>query len=195
VIALLEIGTKVECELDPGKIYEIIDVRVGAQDRKLYTLRSSTGEERRSFESFLTPISSEEKEKEEAYSNLASTLKTVAMPKGMSLTCRPLMNGIMAYWDEVPGAAYYNVKLYINNQVISKRINERTELYHTFTGLAAIDGLTKGEIGKTIPRAVGGGYSNPSSSGLEYYVKVEAENRLGEMIAQSQKTLCKVREF
>ena len=113
----------------------------------------------------------------------------------MKLVCKPLMNGIMAYWDEVPEAACYSVKLYINGQMISKRINERTELYHTFTGLAAIDGSTKGEIDKTIPKAVGRGYSQPCYTGLEYYVKVEAENRLGEMIAQSPKTSCKVREF
>ena len=193
---MLEIGTKVEYELDPGKIYEIIDVRVGAQDRKLYILRSATGEEKRSFESLLTPIGSVKEEKKEVYSNLASTLKTVAMPKGMSLICKPLMNGIMAYWNEVPEAAYYNVKLYINNQVISKRINERTELYCTFMGLAAIDGVTRSQIEKAGAIAARDGWRNNNShSGIDYYVKVEAEDRMGEIIAVTDKVKCAVREF
>ena len=193
---MLEIGEKVECELDPGKIYEIVNIRVGAQNRKLYTLRSSTGEERRSFESFLTPIGSVKEEKKEVYSNLASTLKTVAMPKGMSLICKPLMNGIMAYWNEVPEAAYYNVKLYINNQVISKHINERTELYCTFMGLAAIDGVTRSQIEKAGAIAAGNDWRNNNShSGIDYYVKVEAEDRMGEIIAVTDKVKCAVREF
>ena len=175
-----------------GDQYMITDIRILESGKKGYKLNAKDGSQTYAFEEELTPVDSSEKEN--VQTNLQNNIKN------MSLACMPLMNGIMAYWDEVPEAACYNVKLYINDQVISKRINERTELYHTFTGLAAIDGLTKGEIDKTIPRPTLGGCSrhsssNPSSSGLEYYVKVVAENRLGEMIAQSQKTLCKVREF
>ncbi|MBO5224712.1 MAG: hypothetical protein J6C23_09405, partial [Clostridia bacterium] len=64
----------------------------------------------------------------------------------MKLICKPLMNGIMAYWEKVEEAARYDVSLYINEQAISKRINERTELYCTFTGLAAVDGVTRRTI-------------------------------------------------
>lgn len=116
----------------------------------------------------------------------------------MNLVCKPLMNGIMAYWTKVEDAAFYNITLYINEQAISKRINERTELYCTFTGLAAVDGITR----KTISTAaastvhvVGGGYSSPKHSGYDYYVRVEAENRNGEIIEISDKVKCAVREF
>ena len=62
----------------------------------------------------------------------------------MELICRPLVNGIMACWEKVEDAASYTVTLYINEQVISTRINDRNEMYATFTGLAAIDGETVG---------------------------------------------------
>jgi len=97
----------------------------------------------------------------------------------MKLVCKPLMNGIMAYWSEVEKAACYNVILYINEQAISKRINPRTELYCTFTGLAAIDGITKNTIvsaaRSTVNSVVMGPKvfsSDPTRSGLDYYVKV-----------------------
>ena len=64
----------------------------------------------------------------------------------MDLKCKPLINGIMAYWTPVEDASHYNVKLYINNQLISTRVNERTELYCTFTGLAPINGVTSSII-------------------------------------------------
>ena len=114
----------------------------------------------------------------------------------MDLTCKSLMNGIMAYWEEISEAAYYNVKLYINDQMISKRINERTELYCTFTGLAAIDGVTTSEI-EAAAIIAGGGFLDhlrrPTAYG--YYVQVEAENRKGEIIAVTKKVKCAVREF
>lgn len=116
----------------------------------------------------------------------------------IQLNCKPLMNGIMAYWTEVRDAAAYNVTLYINYQAISKRVNERTELYCTFTGLAAVDGVTEHTIGAAAASTVcfvGGGYSIPQHSGKDYYVKVEAENRNGEIIDSSDKIKCAVREF
>ena len=115
------------------------------------------------------------------------------------LSCKPLMNGIMAYWTEVKSAAAYNITLYINDQAISKRVNERTEMYCTFTGLAAVDGVTSSTIFRASASIVtvngGGGYSTPSHSGKDYYVKVEAENRNGEIIDSSDKIKCAVREF
>ena len=103
----------------------------------------------------------------------------------MKLICKPLMNGIMAYWDEVEEAVAYNITLYINKQPISKRVNERTEMYCAFTGLAAIDGITKHTISAAAASTVhivGRGSYAPSHSGEDYYVQVEAENRNGEII-------------
>ena len=116
----------------------------------------------------------------------------------MELICKPLMNGIMAYWSEVKKAASYNVTLYINKQAISKRINPRTELYCTFNGLAAIDGTTKKIISSAAMRTIcvaGGSYSSPQHSGQDYYVDVVAEDRDGNIIEKSEKVKCAVREF
>ena len=117
----------------------------------------------------------------------------------MELVCKPLMNGIMAYWSEVKKAASYNVTLYINKQAISKRINPRTELYCTFTGLAPIDGMTSSIIQssvKSLQHIAGGGYSRAGQhSGFEYYVEVEAENRNGQIIEKTNIQKCKVREL
>lgn len=122
----------------------------------------------------------------------------------MELICRPLMNGIMAYWSEVEEAASYNVTLYINNQAISKKINPRTELYCTFNGLAAIDNLTESATDRIVKsvrstvnvvRSSGYGYSTPQHSGQDYYVDVEAEDRDGNIIEKSEKVKCTVREF
>ena len=116
----------------------------------------------------------------------------------MNLICKPLMNGIMAYWDEVEDAVAYNITLYINEQAISKRINERTELYCTFTGLAAIDGITKQTISAAAASTVlvvGRGSYAPQHSGKDYFVQVEAEDRSGNIIETSEKVKCAVREF
>lgn len=120
----------------------------------------------------------------------------------MELVCKPLMNGIMAYWSEVENTASYNVTLYINKQAISKRINPRTELYCTFNGLAAIDGITKNTISSAASSTVNyvvignrGYNSGPTHSGLDYYVDVVAEDRDGNIIEKSEKVKCTVREF
>ena len=110
----------------------------------------------------------------------------------------------MAYWEKVDEAASYTVSLYINEQVISTRSNDRNEMYTTFNGLAAIDGTTKGlfsSLQGTVTSAarhvVGASYSLPQliHSGMDYYVQVQAENRSGEVIASSDKQKCKVKEF
>ena len=130
----------------------------------------------------------------------------------MELVCKPLMNGIMAYWSEVEDAVCYNITLYINEQAISKRINPRTELYCTFNGLAAIDGYTqsvinsaRNDIAKAVRSTVhvvgaSGGisyYSTPQHqhSGKDYYVDVVAEDRDGNIIEKSEKVRCAVMEF
>lgn len=116
----------------------------------------------------------------------------------MNLICKPLINGIMAYWTPVEDAAHYNIKLYINNQLISTRVNERTELYCTFTGLAPIDGVTSSIIqssARSIRHTVGGYSSGPRHSGFDYYVEVEAEHRNGQIIEKSEIQKCNVREL
>ena len=113
----------------------------------------------------------------------------------MELVCKPLMNGIMAYWSEVENAASYNVTLYINKQAISKRINPRTELYCTFNGLAAIDGTTKNTIISAIMAFSVNSYPSSQHSGQDYYVDVVAEDRDGNIIEKSEKVKCTVREF
>ena len=127
----------------------------------------------------------------------------------MELVCKPLMNGIMAYWSEVEDAVCYNITLYINEQAISQRVNPRTELYCTFNGLAAIDGTTTNTIttaANTITTEVrstvrfvgssaGISYSTPEHSGQDYYVDVVAEDRDGNIIEKSEKVKCAVREF
>ena len=130
----------------------------------------------------------------------------------MKLICKPLMNGIMAYWSEVKNAVSYNITLYINKQAISQRVNPRTELYCTFKGLAAIDGYTQSVINSArhdIANAVrstvhyvgsSGGISYSTTpqhqhSGKDYYVDVEAEDRDGNIIEKSEKVKCAVREF
>ena len=122
----------------------------------------------------------------------------------MKLICKPLLNGIMAYWEKVDEAARYTVSLYINEQVISTRSNDRNEMYTTFNGLAAIDGTTKGlfsSLQGTVASAgrhvVGASYSRPQPihSGMDYYVQVQAENRGGEVIDSSDKQKCTVKEF
>lgn len=116
----------------------------------------------------------------------------------IDLTCKPILNGIMAYWDDVNIAARYIVTLYINDNDISTRINERTEKYCAFTGLAAIDGVTRGTtrvLSTAYQHIVGGSYSSSSHSGFDYYVRVQAEDRNGNIIAQSNKIKCSVQKL
>ena len=122
----------------------------------------------------------------------------------MNLICKPLMNGIMAYWNDVENAASYTVSLSINDQVISRKINDRNEMYVTFNGLAAVDGITKGafsSLASTVASSgrhvVGGSYSRPqpTHSGMDYYVQVQAEDRSGGIIKTSEKIKCAVKEF
>ena len=91
----------------------------------------------------------------------------------MKLKCYPILNGIMAWWSSVEDAARYIVTLYINDAPISEKIVERKKKYYSFTGLAAIS-LRSLDI---------------------YYIKVQAENRNGEIIAESDKIKSMVREI
>lgn len=110
----------------------------------------------------------------------------------MNLICRPLLQGIMAYWDEAPNTAVYTIKLFINEKIISRKTNERTELYCSFNGLAPIDGTTYSVIPRGGCVSIGG-YRGPSHSGLDYYVQIEAEDRNGKILEQSEKVKCSVK--
>lgn len=136
------------------------------------------------------------------------TIEEKKRTKNMNLICKPLINGIMAYWEKIDEAASYTVYLYINNQVIATRINDRNEMYTAFSGLAAIDGVTKGLFSAlsstvaasgrhTVSIGGGGSYrpSGPTHSGMDYFVQVNAEDREGEIIAKSEKVKCTVKEF
>lgn len=122
----------------------------------------------------------------------------------MKLMCKPLLNGIMAYWEKVEEAARYTMSLYINEQIISTKINDRNELYATFNGLAAIDGTTEGlfsslesAVASVGPYVCGLSYSCSRSnhSGMDYYIQIQAENRNGEIIDSSDKQKCTVKDF
>ena len=114
----------------------------------------------------------------------------------MKLKCYPILNGIMAWWSSVEDAARYIVTLYINDAPISEKVVERTEKYCAFTGLAAIDGQTRGAA-SSISLAASHVHVRGTSphSGFDYYIKVQAENRNGEIIAESEKIKSTVREI
>lgn len=114
----------------------------------------------------------------------------------MELKCYPILNGIMAWWSSVENAARYIVTLYINDAPISEKVVERTEKYCAFTGLAAIDGQTRGAA-SFISLAASHVHVRGTSphSGFDYYIKVQAENRNGEIIAESEKIKSTVREI
>lgn len=130
-----------------------------------------------------------------------AVLEGILNMEKMNLTCKPILNSIMAYWEGVEESVRYIIKLFINDKDISTKINERTEKYCSFTGLAAIDNTTI-SITSSIYRAAQstifgrrGYYDSPQHSGFDYYVKVCAENRNGEIIAESEKVKCSVKEF
>lgn len=113
----------------------------------------------------------------------------------INLKCYPILNGIMAWWSAVEDAARYIVTLYINDAPISEKVVERTEKYCAFTGLAAIDGQTRGaasSIALAASHVIVSGHSSLPFSGFAYYVKVQGENRNGEIIAESEKIKSKV---
>ena len=74
------------------------------------------------------------------------------------LKCKGMLNGLMVYWNAENEAISYTVTLYIDGQPVSVRMNPRTELYCSFEGLA---------------------------SGIEYSIKVQAEDHYGNIIAES----------
>ena len=129
-------------------------------------------------------------------------------PKGkkMVLTCEPLLNGIMAYWDKVEDAAIYYVHLLIGekhteSKIIAGRVTSiktekvtykeiatievpRNITYHSFLNLAKID--------QNKPTSSGGYRCIGSQTGKNYYIYVEAEDRMGKTISKTDKVLGQV---
>lgn len=121
----------------------------------------------------------------------------------MNVYVRGLVEGLMVYWDEVEDAARYYVHLFIgktNEQtkiITYKEIAlvdvERNFKYYSFKGLSRIN-ESYGYIGR-----VDGGFTGSSygfrKTNLDYYVKVEAEDRKGNVIDKSDKCLGRPHAF
>lgn len=106
----------------------------------------------------------------------------------MKLVCKPLFEGIMAYWDKVEDAVCYHAMLYIDDNVISNKNVERSQLYCYFKGLASV-----GHWVETGHRHLPGDYGR-RYDGSKYFVQVVAENRKGEIIDWSEKVESQVKE-
>lgn len=97
--------------------------------------------------------------------------------------CRGFPYGGMVWWKKIDDAARYLIYLYIvekeQNSLIYNEIacveKDRQTLYHTFEGLAAINLEWNRNRGCWC------------NTGLDYYVSVVAEDRNGNIIAESEK--------
>ena len=104
-------------------------------------------------------------------------------------------NGLMVYWKEVPKAAVYRVRLFIQDRHRKKSPETGREVedegefieiavvdeprnirYHSFTGLATIDErIVLNSGGRTCVK-----------TGRDYFVRVEAEDRSGAIVGKSE---------
>ena len=142
--------------------YTIIDKQIrGAFAR--YMIQGENGEKKEVQEICLRAISMGE-EKSGEISSLVGVLNEVTKEKKIRLEVGALFQGIMLYWDKIEDAMQYNVKLYIKSCEISTVVLDRNTRYYTFQGLA------------------------PE---FEYFVRVEAEDRNGKIIAISDKQQAK----
>ena len=119
--------------------------------------------------------------------------------KILDCSVRPLQYGLMAYLEEVEEAAVYHVHLILGDKnkradVVngSYRILEDEETfrdltivdvsretkYHSFVNLAHIHRNKTSFSG-----------TNDHVSGMNYYIKVEAEDRSGKIIARSRRLM------
>lgn len=134
------------------------------------------------------------------------TLKEEPKVKKMELRCEPLLNGIMAYWDKVEDAAIYYVHLFIGEKytepkmVAGRMTSIKTEkeaykeiatievprniTYYSFLNLAKID--------QNKPSTSGGYRCSGTQTGRNYYIYVEAEDRMGNTISKTDKVLGQV---
>lgn len=131
--------------------------------------------------------------------------------KKIELTCGPLLNGIMAYWNKIENAAIYYVHLLIEEkqkvrQIVAGRATsnwidketckeiatievERNIAYYSFLNLAKIENNASNSNSGYYNR---GYYNEGNQSETHYYIYVESENRMGDTIAKSDKVLGQV---
>lgn len=124
----------------------------------------------------------------------------------MNIYIENLLNGLMVYWDEEPNAARYYVHLLIGNKHLTRKVIngmqtlvqgqetfneialvevERNIRYHSFNNLGKIDQKHPDERMRHGLR----GYSNDYSTGKNYYIYVEAEDKNGKIISKSEKVI------
>jgi hypothetical protein len=96
--------------------------------------------------------------------------------KKLDVKAKSFPSGFMVWWKKINDAALYTIRLFINQDEIDVITKERTTSYHSFVNMARIDRLS--DYG--------------SSTGLNYYVTVIAEDREGKIIAASDSIVAKV---
>lgn len=96
--------------------------------------------------------------------------------KKLDLKVKSFPSGFMVWWKKINDAALYTIRLFINQDEIDVITKERTTSYHSFANMARIHQTS--DYG--------------SSTGLNYYVTVVAEDREGKIIAASDSITARV---
>lgn len=96
--------------------------------------------------------------------------------KKLDVKVKSFQSGFMVWWKKINDAALYTIRLFINQDEIDVITKERTTSYHSFVNMARIHQTS--DYG--------------SSTGLNYYVTVVAEDREGKIIAASDSITAKV---
>ena len=96
--------------------------------------------------------------------------------KKLDVKVKSFSSGFMVWWKKINDAALYTIRLFINQDEIDVVTKERTTSYHSFVNMARIHQTS--DYG--------------SSTGLNYYVTVVAEDREGKIIAASDSITAKV---
>lgn len=96
--------------------------------------------------------------------------------KKLDVKVKSFQSGFMVWWKKINDAALYTIRLFINQEEIDVITKERTTSYHSFVNMARIHQTS--DYG--------------SSTGLNYYVTVVAEDREGKIIAASDSITAKV---
>jgi hypothetical protein len=96
--------------------------------------------------------------------------------KKLDVRVKSFQSGFMVWWKKINDAALYTIRLFINQDEIDVITKERTTSYHSFVNMARIHQTS--DYG--------------SSTGLNYYVTVVAEDREGKIIAASDSITARV---
>ena len=96
--------------------------------------------------------------------------------KKLDVKVKSFQSGFMVWWKKINDAALYTIRLFINQEEIDVITKERTTSYHSFVNMAKIHQTS--DYG--------------SSTGLNYYVTVVAEDREGKIIAASDSITARV---